>query len=181
MSKIQKSGNNEAYRRSAFWHGISSVGPRVIFNWSLYTSLLLSAGIWVLLDNNGGIVKLHKIMIDRSVDLFSCSIGAISMILAAIAIAVVIYNKKDLHLIVTADEKTAEGFVFPYRYGATLWGVLGLVSFLSPFFPDTNNAVVFYATNLLWLLLTVYCVLFTLYLIGEVIQHMLLSAMVEEK
>lgn len=181
MSKTQKSDNSDAYKRSGFWHGMFSVGTRVIFNWSLYTSFLLSVGIWIILSNSGGIVKLHKVMIDRSVDLFSCSIGAISMILAAIAIAVVIYNKKDLHMIVTADETTAEGFVFPYRYGATLWSVLGLISFLSPFFPNTDNEVIFSSTNLSWLFLTIYCVLFTLYLIGEVIQHMLLSAMVEDE
>ncbi|MBS1004950.1 hypothetical protein JK163_01265 [Levilactobacillus brevis] len=173
--------SDDAFKRSGFWHGFSTVGKRVVLNWSLYTAIALTSLGVLLLSGYGGVSKLHKVMSNRAVDLFSCSIGAISMILAAIAIAVVIYNKKDLHLIVLGDRVSAEGFVFPYRYGATLWGILALVSFFSELLPETNNYSMFYSSNVLWLFLTIYCVCFTLYLIGEVIQHMLLSAMIEEK
>lgn len=173
--------SNDAYVRSQFWHGLSTVGDRVILNWSLYVTAALTLSLVLILICTKKFGKVHAFLIAQSMTIFSCSVGALSMILAAIAVAVVIYNKRDLHIIVTTTDKAAEGFIFPYRYGASIWAILALVSFTSNLLPSTKWGSVYYITNVLWLFWTFYCIIFTLYLIGEIIQHMLLSAIVEEK
>ncbi|MHC9536894.1 hypothetical protein ACVQ8P_03730 [Dellaglioa sp. BT-FLS60] len=172
---------DEIYKRSKMIHLMKVVSKKHFFNWSIYlsaiTSILFVISVW---NDKTSQEHFTLFMKQNSMVFFSAGIGAIAMILAAIAIIIVIYNKKNLHLIVTSDKKTFEGFIFPYRWGASLWALLTVISIMINIIPYkiTGDLKILLYTGWLWLVL--YCINFTVYLIGEVVQHVLLSATFEK-
>ena len=103
------------------------------------------------------------------------------MIVAAIAIIIIIYNKKDLHLIINGDNHTFEGFIFPYKWGSAIWGVLAVVSLISNLVEIKVNNMTEEIAYLSWLFLLLYCTFYMVYIISEVVQHVMLSAKLEAK
>lgn len=151
------------------------------FNWSFYTSALISI-IYYVYSYKNIIVQRRFIsfMNKNSMQFFSVGISAISMILAAFAITVVVYSKKDLHLIAMHDKKTFEGFIFPYIWGASVWAVLVVVSIMSNIVSIDMNMEILYIVYTIWLFLVLYASTFTVYIIQELLQHVLLSATIED-
>ncbi|MCI1912948.1 MAG: hypothetical protein LKJ06_07940 [Schleiferilactobacillus harbinensis] len=142
--------------------------------------MLLTIITLIFGGNTTAYIALNYLM-RHSFDLVSMSVGAIGVILAAIAILVVIFSRQGLARIVAADEQTFEGFIFPYRLSATIWAILAVWSLFVPLLNNGLNISVKLAIAYVWLFLILYAMLYVLYLIGEIIQNILLSAEIESK
>ncbi|WP_338213823.1 hypothetical protein [Companilactobacillus muriivasis] len=173
---------SDVYERSKFLHQICVIPKRQIINWSFYCSItIVIIYSYFVFKNNVYRIRFFSFMNNNSMSFFSIAVSAISMIVAAIAIIIIIYNKKDLHLIINGDNHTFEGFIFPYKWGSVIWGVLATISLLSNLMSLKVNNFVKDLYYLFWMFLLLYCTFYMIYIINEVVQHVMLSAKLEDK
>lgn len=169
------------FERVKLKHLMNVVPKKHFFNWSFYVSTLIAIIYYIYTYGNIAAQKhFISFMNENSMQYFSVGISAISMILAAFAITVVVYSKKDLHLIALHDKRTFEGFIFPYIWGAIVWAILAVVSIMSNIVPINMGLTISYIVYTCWLFLVLYASMFTVYIIQELLQHVLLSATIED-
>lgn len=170
--------NDTAYsavKRSSFIHGICVNARYTVFNWSFWLSLVLIFFVF-LINMTGSVEGLREFLHANAMNIVGISVSAIGIILAAIAVVVVIYKREDLARIVAADSRTFESFIFPYRFSASIWGLLAVVSLFNGAVKVDVSSITLNIIYLGWFWLFLYSILYSLYLIGEIIQQVILSS-----
>lgn len=110
--------------------------------------------------------------------IFSVSISSLGLILAALALLLVIYNKRTMHLATAAG--VFQQFLLPYYVAAISWTSLSLISYFyilffnSPFIE--KNELIKLILGFTIIDLTVYSIFYTMRLVGSIISNTLLAA-----
>lgn len=180
----------EIYKRSKLIHQIEVIPKRHIFNLSFYIPLVIVfiflCSIMNVFNHTKAIINEHKLveitnfLRNNSMNIFSIAITAISMIMAAIAIIIVLYERNDLHKIIIHDDVTFEGFIFPYKWGSILWATVALSSFSVNLFNVKLNSSFLLFLVCLFTFLLLYSSLYMIYLINEVIQHVMMASYIDK-
>ncbi|KRL80541.1 hypothetical protein FC36_GL002138 [Ligilactobacillus equi DSM 15833 = JCM 10991] len=165
---------NSIYERAKLSRIILKAVNRHLFRWPLWGAIIMSFMIGILLHVKE--VKFVSVMREINVQIFNVAIAETSLILAAMAIIIVVYNKSILKQIINVGNGTFEGFIFPYIWGASLWTILAIGSLFFSLFP---RFLEIFSIVIVYLGLVIYAICFMLYIIGELIQHVMLSSEIE--
>lgn len=116
----------------------------------------------------------------HSESLLTTSVGSIGIILAAMAIAVVIFDKKSMHMIYEAGNGL-EQFLFSYWVAAVLWAITALTSLFYLIFITIFPGNIIQYINYFYIFVFIYSISYTIRLIGDVIRMSLLAAKVTNR
>ncbi|MBO0430415.1 hypothetical protein JZO82_14700 [Vagococcus fluvialis] len=148
--------------------GLLLLDPKELLNWAFFVAIFFSF-ITLIFSKKETLIAFTR---NHSLDLMSTSIGAVGLILSAIAIAVVIFSKKGQRLL--AQEKELQKFLFPYLFSSFIWTLLALCSLFIIILEKAN-----YICSLIQIFFLFYCILYTFRLIGEVLRMSILAALVD--
>lgn len=163
-------------QESSFWFQFKLKWKDHITNWTLYCSLaIIFLTFFVTLNDKG---NFNNTVHAFSSSMISIAISALCAIIAAVTITVVLYSRGSLHKMVEYDSIMA-GLIFPYRFGGSLWAIITVISIFSKFVSFNIGEYWSYIFNLIYLLLVYDAVLYLIYIISEINQHLIESAIFE--
>lgn len=172
--RITKIITNTVAQRTNFFHCLKAGYHPIVLNWSLVQSLVIFTFITIKTYNKNILINFFG---NHAWDLFSISISAIGIILAAISVIVAVYSKEDMQKIVYSDKKTFESFLFPYRYAAFLWSVICIISLLKEIHLISITSYCYVVISYIWIFFIIYAILYFLFLIKEMMESILLSSL----
>lgn len=170
----------EISKKASFIFQLKQTYKSHILNWTLYTSAILTVLLFLSINESGQQQIFNSRVVEVSKGMFGIAVSALGIILAAVAVTIVLYSRRNLHKMVFEEEIMA-GLLFPYRYVSVLWTIVGLLSFfasLVQFRIPLSLCVVF---NCVYCFLIMYAVTYFMYVISEIVQHVITAAFVEDK
>lgn len=165
--------------KSNFFFQLRQSGRQHICNWTLYLSLIIAVLLGFVIELTKGQKVFNQHVVTISSDMIGTAISALGIILAAVAVTVVLYSRRSLHSMVE-DKSIMSGLLFPYRYIAFLWAMIGILSFLGQLVEINLSLFVCTIINWMYCFLIMYAIIYFMYIISEVVQHVITSAYVEK-
>lgn len=159
---------DEIINRTKIRNILRVICKRHLFHWPFFVAIIFTLfSVFTLHWSKPHVENLYPI-IDKHLDtIISLSISSLSIVIAAFAIIFIIYSRNNLRLFMDVPDGI-EGFVSPYIWAAIVWCTLSCISFYS----------LIYKNNLLYLsmvFLFYYGSLLMIYLLLEILQHLMLS------
>ncbi|KAF0365235.1 hypothetical protein GBP13_00810 [Pediococcus acidilactici] len=170
----------EISEKASFIFQLKQTYKSHILNWTLYVSVFFTILLFFSISKFGQQQAFNSRVVDVSKGMFSISVSALGIILAAVAVTIVLYSRRNLHKMVFEKEIMA-GLLFPYRYVSLLWTIVGLLSFFASLVQFNIALSLCVFLNCIYCFLIVYAVTYFLYVISEIVQHVITAAFVEDK
>lgn len=175
-----ESVKKEISKKARFIFQLRQTYESHILNWTLYTSVFLTLLLFLSINISGQQQVFNSRVVEISKGMFSIAVSALGIILAAVAVTIVLYSRRNLHKMVF-EEKIMAGLLFPYRYVSLLWTIVGLLSFFSGLVQFNISLSLRVILNCIYCFLIVYAVVYFMYIISEIVQHVITAAFVEYK
>lgn len=176
MSKYQE----QMLEKNSLIRLIGVAGSRHLFRWPLYISFIITTIIILVNKLFSKKRFLIQFSIDHSFDLFVLSISAVAIILTALGLIMVIYKKEFLKNVLKTDlnknNNTFGGFVSPYVFGSLLWLIVAIISI----FICVTHIINYYLAYI-YLFFLIYSSIFIFYIITEIIEHVIVSIIIEDE
>lgn len=164
------------YKDTTFW-ALYSKDKSEPFGLPFIISIAVTAILTLYYIASGSSSFIENVLLEVDT-IFSVSISSLGLILAALALLLVIFNKKTMHLATIAG--VFQQFLLPYYVSAISWTSLSLISYFyilfynAPFMLEHDSIKLVLGFTIIGL--TVYSIFYTMRLVGSIISNTLLAA-----
>lgn len=165
--------SDEIMNRTKIRHILYFTFKRHLFHWPLYTAIIFTFLSTMTLHWSKRpylTIKNLYIILGKHLDnIISLSISSLSIVIAAFAIIFIIYSRGMLKIFIDIPGGI-EGFVSPYIWAAIIWCTLACISFYFSISILKNNLIYLSVIFLFY-----YGSMLMIYLLLEILQHLMLS------
>jgi hypothetical protein len=176
-----RKGMKKKYKETTFFGMFKISGPRLVFNFTLFYSLLATLLIHYILsgfklsDFSVYAPELAKDFYNR---ISGMSASIFGIVIASLAVSMTVFNQKILEPL--EKSKLLHKFLFPFWYLIVLWGIIILISTIGPYLYGINTTTTIFLPYLLvfelWLF--IYALFFAIKITGLLIRLFLQNAKV---
>lgn len=169
------------YKETTFFGMFKISGPKLVFNFTLFNSLLATLFIHFILSGYE-LTEFSVYTPELAKDFYNrisgMSASIFGIVIAALAVSMTVFNQKILEPL--EKSKLLHKFLFPFWYLIVLWGSIILISTIGPYLYVVDTKVITFLPYLvifeLWLF--IYALFFAIKITGLLIRLFLQNAKV---